>query len=53
MGIIFSSYAIGPDSYKSWQFKNMQVVFYDGGHVSFQEEPNWFADTVLQFLKNK
>jgi proline iminopeptidase len=44
-------YAVGPDSYKAWHFKNMQLVLYDGAHASFQEEPVWFVNTVLPFLE--
>ena len=36
-------YAVGPDTYKTWHFKNSQVIFYDYAHVSFQEEPTWFT----------
>jgi len=32
-------YAVGPDNYKTWKFKNMKVVIYNAAHVSFQEEP--------------
>lgn len=45
-------YAVGPEAYKAWHFKNSRVVFYDGAHTSYQEEPVWFAKTVLHFLKN-
>jgi proline iminopeptidase len=44
-------YAIGPKSYQSWQFKNRKIVIYEGGHTSYQEEPTWFAETVLNFLQ--
>ena len=44
-------YAVGPDAYKDWHFKNSQVIFYDYAHVSFQEEPAWFTEHVLSFLK--
>ena len=43
-------YAVGPDSYKAWKFKNSKVVSYKGGHTSYQEEPEWFASAVLKFL---
>ena len=43
-------YAVGPDSYKSWKFKNSKVLLYKGGHTSYQEEPKWFASAVLKFL---
>jgi proline iminopeptidase len=46
-------YAVGPDSYKAWQFRNKEVVLYDGAHFSFLEEPAWFADIVLRFLKKE
>jgi proline iminopeptidase len=44
-------YAIGPDTYKTWHFKHSKVVLYEAAHVSFQEEPKWFVDQVLPFLK--
>ena len=44
-------FAVGPDSYKSWKFKNMKLLLYEGAHVSFQEEPLWFIDGVFQFLQ--
>jgi proline iminopeptidase len=44
-------YAVGPDTYKTWHFKNSRVIFYDYAHVSFQEDPAWFADNVISFLK--
>jgi proline iminopeptidase len=44
-------YSVGPDTYKTWHFKNSEVLFYEAAHVSFQEEPNWFADHVLPFLE--
>lgn len=45
-------YAVGPDTYKTWHFKNSQVIFYDFAHVSFQEDPTWFTRHVLSFLKS-
>jgi proline iminopeptidase len=45
-------YAVGPDTYRSWHFKNSQVIYYDYAHVSFQEDPTWFADHVLSFLRS-
>jgi proline iminopeptidase len=44
-------YAIGPETYKTWHFKNSRVYLYDGAHVSFQEEPRWFVNLVLSFLR--
>lgn len=46
-------YAAGPSNYKQWRFKDLQVREYNGGHVSFQEEPAWFARHVLRFLKKE
>jgi proline iminopeptidase len=43
-------YAIGPEHYKSFRFPRASVVQYIGGHAPFQEEPQWFAETVLRFL---
>jgi proline iminopeptidase len=43
-------YSVGPETYKSWHFKNSKILFYEFAHVSFQEEPKWFADQVLSFL---
>lgn len=45
-------YAVGPDAYKDWHFKKSKLLFYDAAHVSFQEEPQWFASAVLKFLIN-
>jgi proline iminopeptidase len=45
-------YAVGPDTYKTWHFRNSQVIYYDYAHVSFQEDPVWFARHVLSFLKS-
>lgn len=44
-------YAVGPDSYKAWRFKNQKVVLYEAAHFSFLEKPTWFVNTVLRFLK--
>lgn len=43
-------YAVGPDAYKAWHFKNSKVVLYNGAHTSYQEEPEWFAEKVLTFM---
>ena len=45
-------YAIGIDHYKSFRFPNKKVVRYIGGHAPFQEEPQWFAEKVLAFVKS-
>ena len=45
-------YAVGADTYKTWHFKNSQVIFYDYAHASFQEDPTWFTRHVLSFLKS-
>lgn len=42
-------YAIGPKHYQSFHFPHQTVVHYMGGHASFQEEPQWFAEKVLGF----
>lgn len=44
-------YAIGVDHYKSFRFPKMTVVHYIGGHAPFQEEPQWFAEKILEFVK--
>lgn len=44
-------YAAGPGNFKQWGFKDMKVREYNGGHVSFQEEPAWFVGHVLHFLE--
>lgn len=46
-------YAIGPEHYKDFAFKNPQIHLYKGGHASFQEEPQWFSEKLLQFLEAK
>jgi proline iminopeptidase len=46
-------YAVGPNAYKAWHFPNKKIVFYNGAHTSYQEEPQWFAKTVLGFLTGK
>lgn len=43
-------YAIGPEHYKSFSFPNQKTVHYIGGHAPFQEEPQWFAEKILQFV---
>lgn len=43
-------YAVGPDAYKRWHFKNRTLLIYNGAHTSYQEEPRWFAKNVLAFL---
>lgn len=51
--LIFSGkkdYAVGPDTYKNWHFRNSRVLFYEYAHASFQEDPEWFAQEVLKFL---
>lgn len=44
-------YAIGTDHYKSFRFPDQQVVHYIGGHASFQEEPQWFAEKIKSFVE--
>lgn len=43
-------YAIGTTHYQSFRFPNQTVVHYIGGHAPFQEEPQWFAEKILDFL---
>jgi proline iminopeptidase len=43
-------YAIGPKHYQSFRFPHQTVVHYIGGHASFQEEPQWFAEKVTGFV---
>jgi proline iminopeptidase len=45
-------YAVGPDTYKTWHFPNRQIIYYTYAHVSFQEDPVWFAHNVIPFLKS-
>ena len=42
-------YAIGLDHYKSFRFPKQKVVHYIGGHAPFQEEPQWFAEKIIEF----
>ncbi len=44
-------YAIGPDHYKSFAFPYKSIVIYHGGHAPFQEEPQWYAEKVIDFFK--
>ncbi len=44
-------YAVGPNAYKQWRFKNSRVIFYNGAHTSYQENPKWFANVILPFLE--
>lgn len=43
-------YAAGPKNFRYWSFPNKRIKQYNGGHVSFQEEPRWFSRHVLRFL---
>lgn len=43
-------HAIGTDHYKSFRFPKARVVHYIGGHAPFQEEPQWFAEKILDFI---
>lgn len=42
-------YAIGPGHYQSFHFPHQTTVHYIGGHASFQEEPQWFAEKITAF----
>ncbi len=44
-------YAIGTRHYQDFLFPKQTVVHYIGGHASFQEEPQWFAEKILAFAK--
>lgn len=44
-------YAIGPDHYLGFRFPKSKLVYYQGGHASFQEEPQWFTEKVINFVK--
>lgn len=44
-------YAIGVDHYKSFRFPNQITIHYIGGHAPFQEEPQWFAEKIIEFVK--
>lgn len=44
-------YAIGPDHYKSFAFPKQETIHYIGGHAPFQEEPQWFAEKIIDFVK--
>ncbi len=43
-------YAIGPEHYKSFSFPKQKTVHYIGGHAPFQEEPQWFAEKIIDFV---
>lgn len=43
-------YAIGTEHYRSFRFPRAKVVHYIGGHAPFQEEPQWFAEKILDFI---
>lgn len=44
-------FAVGVDHYRSFRFPKQEVVHYAGGHAPFQEEPQWFAEKVLKFVR--
>ncbi len=44
-------YAIGPEHYKGFAFSNKKIHLYSGGHASFQEEPQWFAEKFIGFFE--
>jgi pimeloyl-ACP methyl ester carboxylesterase len=46
-------YAIGPEHYLSFHFPKQTVVHYIGGHAPFQEEPQWFAEKIINFSGEK
>lgn len=44
-------HAIGSDHYLSFRFPSATIVHYIGGHLPFQEEPQWFSEQVIRFLR--
>lgn len=42
-------HAIGPRHYQDFRFPKQTVIHYIGGHASFQEEPQWFAEKIIAF----
>jgi proline iminopeptidase len=44
-------YAVGPDAYKQWHFRDRTLALYQGAHTSYQEEPEWFTRQILAFMK--
>jgi proline iminopeptidase len=42
-------FAIGTKHYQSFRFPKSTVVHYIGGHAPFQEEPQWFAEKIIDF----
>lgn len=44
-------HAIGPDHYKEFMFPHQTTVLYIGGHAPFQEEPQWYAEKIIQFVE--
>jgi proline iminopeptidase len=45
-------HAIGSEHYRSFKFPIATVVHYIGGHLPFQEEPQWFSEQVARFLRD-
>jgi len=43
-------YAIGVEHYKSFHFPHQTVVHYIGGHAPFQEEPQWYAEKIINYV---
>lgn len=46
-------YAIGTAHFQRFVFPHQTIVHYIGGHASFQEEPQWFAEQVLRWSRQK
>jgi proline iminopeptidase len=44
-----ADYAIGPNHYKSFHFPHQTFIHYIGGHAPFQEEPQWYAEKIIDF----
>lgn len=45
-------FAIGLSHYRSFRYPKQTVVHYYGGHCPFQEEPQWFSEKVLAFVRS-
>jgi len=46
-------YAVGPDHYRLFRFPNARIVRYQGGHAPYQEDADWFVQTVGAFLTER
>lgn len=46
-------YAIGLLHYRKFSFPDQTTILYIGGHAPFQEEPQWFAEKILDFVSKR